>query len=92
MNITDAQRVTGLTGKISRLDVYVVDVSYATQVADTIRTTYPELYVTSYQDRLENLQNMQTMYSQTLNNAESSIAQAQATATQLIVIALQPQA
>jgi len=88
MNITDAQRVTGLTGKISRLDVYVVDVSYATQVADTIRTTYPELYVTSYQDRLENLQNMQTMYSQTLNNAESSIAQAQATATQLIVIAI----
>jgi len=88
MNITDAQRVTGLTGKISRLDVYVVDVSYATQVADTIRTTYPELYVTSYQDRLENLQNMQTMYSQTLNNAESSISQAQATATQLIVIAI----
>jgi putative ABC transport system permease protein len=88
MNIIDAQRVTGLTGKISRLDVYVVDVSYATQVADTIRTTYPELYVTSYQDRLENLQNMQTMYSQTLNNAESSIAQAQATATQLIVIAI----
>ncbi|MEM3760713.1 MAG: FtsX-like permease family protein, partial [Candidatus Bathyarchaeia archaeon] len=88
MNITDAQEVTGLTGKINRLDVYVVDVSYATQVADTIKTTYPELYVTSYQDRLENLQNMQTMYSQTLNNAESSIAQAQATATQLIVIAI----
>jgi len=88
MNITDAQRVTGLTGKISRFDVYVVDVSYATQVADTIRTTYPQLYVTSYQDRLENLQNMQTMYSQTLNNAESSISQAQATATQLIVIAI----
>ncbi|MGC8940403.1 MAG: ABC transporter permease [Candidatus Bathyarchaeia archaeon] len=88
MNITDAQEVTGLTGKISRLDVYVVDVSYATQVADTIKTTYPELYVTSYQDRLENLQNMQTMYSQTLNNAESSISQAQATATQLIVTAI----
>ncbi|MEM3623279.1 MAG: FtsX-like permease family protein [Candidatus Bathyarchaeia archaeon] len=88
MNITDAQEVTGLTGKINRLDVYVVDVSYATQVADTIKTTYPELYVTSYQDRLANLQNMQTMYSQTLNNAESSIAQAQATATQLIVIAV----
>jgi len=88
MNISDAQRVTGLAGKISRLYVYVSDASLATQVADVIKTVYPELYVTSYQDRLANLQRMQEMYTQTLSNAESSIAQAQATATQVIIIAV----
>ncbi|MGB9741015.1 MAG: ABC transporter permease [Candidatus Bathyarchaeales archaeon] len=88
MNISDAQKITGLIEKLSRLDVYVVDTSYETQVADAIKATYPEIYVTTYQDRLESLQNMQTMYSQTLNNAESSITQAQATATQLIIIAV----
>jgi len=88
MNISDAQRVTGLAGKISRLYVYVSDASLATQVADVIKTVYPELYVTSYQDRLANLQRMQEMYTQTLSNAESSIAQAQATATQIIIIAV----
>lgn len=88
MELSDAQRVTGLNGKISRLDVYVSDASLSTQVADVIRAAYPELYVTTYQDRLENLQRMQQMYTQTLSNAESSIAQAQATATQLIIIAV----
>ncbi len=88
MNISDAQRVTGLNGKISRLYVYVSDASFATQVADVIKAMYPELYVTSYQDRLENLQRMQEMYTQTLSNAESSIAQAQATATQVIIVAV----
>ena len=88
MNISDAQRVTGLTGKISRLYVYVSDVSLATQVADVIKTMYPELYVTTYQDRLANLQRMQEMYTQTLSNAESYIAQAQATATQVIIVAV----
>lgn len=88
MNISDAQRVTGLYGKISRLYVYVSDASFATQVAEIIKATYPELYVTSYQDRLANLRRMQEMYTQTLSNAESSIAQAQAAATQLIIIAV----
>jgi putative ABC transport system permease protein len=88
MDISTAQRITGLVGKVSRLYVYVVDVSYATQVADVIKAMYPELYVTSYQDRLANLQRMQEMYTQTLSNAESSIAQAQSTATQLIIIAV----
>jgi putative ABC transport system permease protein len=88
MDISTAQRITGLVGKVSRLYVYVVEVSYATQVADVIKAMYPELYVTSYQDRLANLQRMQEMYTQTLSNAESSIAQAQSTATQLIIIAV----
>ena len=88
MNISDAQKVTGLIGKVSRLDVYVVDASYATQVAEVIKAAYPELYVTTYQDRLENLQRMQTMYTQTLSNAEATIAQAGATATQLIIVAV----
>ncbi|MEM3463984.1 MAG: FtsX-like permease family protein [Candidatus Bathyarchaeia archaeon] len=88
MELSSAQRATGLVGKINKLYVYVSDASIATQVADVIKAMYPELYVTSYQDRLANLQRMQEMYTQTLSNAESSIAQAQSTATQLIIIAV----
>ncbi|MEM4481079.1 MAG: FtsX-like permease family protein, partial [Candidatus Bathyarchaeia archaeon] len=88
LELSDAQKVTGLYGKINRLYVYVSDVSLSTQVADAIKAMYPELYVTSYQDRLANLQRMQELYTQTLSNAESSIAQAQSTATQLIIIAV----
>lgn len=88
MELSDAQKVTGLNGKINRLYVYVRNASVVTQVADAIKAMYPELYVTTYRDRLENLQRMQEMYTQTLSNAESSLAQAQATATQLIIIAI----
>lgn len=88
LELSDAQKVTGLYGKINRLYVYVSDASLSTQVADAIKAMYPELYVTSYQDRLANLQRMQELYTQTLSNAESSIAQAQSTATQLIIIAV----
>jgi len=88
MNITDAQTVTGQVGNVSRFDVYAEDVSYVDSIADVIKAAYSDLYVTTYEDRLTNLENMQEMYTQTLNNAESTLAQTQATATQEIVIAV----
>ena len=81
MNITDAQTVTGQVGNVSRFDVYAEDVSYVNSIADVIKAAYPKLYVTTYEDRLANLQTA-------LNNAESTLAQTQATATQEIIIAV----
>ena len=81
MNITDAQTVTGQVGNVSRFDVYAKDVSYVNSIADVIKAAYPKLYVTTYEDRLANLQTA-------LNNAESTLAQTQATATQEIIIAV----
>jgi putative ABC transport system permease protein len=89
MNISDAQRITGNTGNSSRLDVYAEDVSDVDGIAEVIEAAYSsELYVTTYEDRLANLENMQEMYQTTLENAEASIAQTQATAFQEIVVAI----
>ena len=88
MNISDAQTITGNTGNVSRLDVYAEDVSDVDGIAEVIEAAYSELYVTTYKDRLENLENMQEMYTETLNNAESTLAQTQTTATQEIIVAV----
>jgi len=88
MNITDAQTITGNTGNVSRLDVYAEDASYVDEIAEVIKTAYSDLYVTTYKDRLESLQNMQEMYETTLENAESTLSQTQTVATQEIIIAV----
>jgi len=88
MNISDAQTITGQVGNVSRFDVYAEDVSYVDDIAEVIKAAYSDLYVTTYEDRLATLENMQEMYTQSLNNAESTIAQTQATATQEIIIAV----
>jgi putative ABC transport system permease protein len=88
MNISDAQTITGQIGNVSRLDVYAEDVSYVDGIATVIEAAYSDIYVTTYKDRLENLENMQTMYETTLENAESTLSQTQAIATQEIIIAV----
>jgi putative ABC transport system permease protein len=88
MNITDVQTITDNAGNASRLDVYAEDVSYVNDIADVIEVAYSELQVTTYEDRLENLENMQERYTESLNNAESTIAQTQTTATQEIIVAV----
>lgn len=87
MNITDAQIITGNAGNVSRLDVYVESSSDVDAIADLIEATYSDFYVTTYNDRLESLERMQEMYETTLENAESTLAQTQTTATQVIIIA-----
>jgi len=88
MNISDAQRITDLAGKISRLDVYAEDQSDVDGIASAIEAEYPELSVTTASERLSRLQNMQNMYQNTLQNAEATISQTQTTAFQEIVIAI----
>jgi putative ABC transport system permease protein len=88
MNISDAQTITGNAGNVSRFDVYAKDVSYVDGIAEVIKAAYSKLYVTTYEDRLTRLENMQEMYTQSLNNAESTIAQTQATATEEIIVAV----
>jgi putative ABC transport system permease protein len=94
MNLTDAQTTTDETGNVSRLDVYANDVS----VVDTINTQIQSMYsneinareisVTTYADRLANLQSQQARYTQLLNNAESTVTQTQSVANQEIIVAL----
>jgi len=88
MNLTDAQTVTGEVRNVSRFDVYAEDASYVDAIADVIEATYSELSVTTYKDRLTQLQNMQNMYNETLKNAESTLSQTQTVAFQEIIIAI----
>jgi putative ABC transport system permease protein len=88
MNISDAQKITDLEGKISRLDVYAEDQSYVDGIASTIESNYPELSATTASERLSQFQNMQAMSQNTLQNAEATISQTQTTAFQEIVIAV----
>jgi putative ABC transport system permease protein len=88
MNITDAQTITGNLGNVSRLDVYAEGVSHVDGIATVIEAAYSDVYVTTYADRLENLQRMQEMSEETLKNAESTLSQTQTVATQEIIIAI----
>lgn len=92
MNLSDAQTITGNTGNVSRLDIYAEDVSYVDEIAEVIET-YSEaydlgFYVTTYKDRLENIERMEEMYQSTLESAESTLSQTQTVAFQEIVIAV----
>ena len=88
INISDAQTIAGLAGDSSMLDVYAENTSDVDGIAEVIKATYSELRVTTYKDRLSQLQNMQTMYDETLTNAQSTLTQTQAIATQEIVVAV----
>lgn len=88
MNITDVQTITGQTGNVSRLDVYADSDSSVSGIVDVIEATYSGLYVTTYSDRLQNLQNMHEMNEQMLTNAESTVAQTQTVATQEIIVSV----
>jgi len=70
------------------LDVYAESTSEVDGIAEVIEATYSELQVTTYKDRLSQLQNMQTMYDETLTNAQSTLSQTQTIATQEIIIAV----
>jgi putative ABC transport system permease protein len=88
MNITDAQTAAGLTGNVSRLDVYVENVSDVDSIAEVISVAYTSLQVTTYKDRLSQLDNMQTRYNETLTSAQATVSQTGTIATQEIMIAV----
>jgi putative ABC transport system permease protein len=88
VNITDAQTITGLTGQLSRLDVYAQDQSYVDEIVSKIEELYPELTLTTYETRLSELERMQGIYQSTLQNAQTTITQTQSIAYQEIGIAV----
>ena len=88
MNLSQAQAITGEIGNMSRFDVYAEDISYVDGITEVIKAAYSDLRVTTYKDRLTNFENMQTMYTETLNNAQSTLGQTETVATQEIVVAV----
>jgi putative ABC transport system permease protein len=87
MNLSDAQRITNSTGKISRLDVYGENSSVTDSIATEIKTLY-SISATTYGDRLSALQQTETNLNDMLTRAESTVSQEQTVASQEIVVAI----
>ncbi|MBT0159574.1 ABC transporter permease [Candidatus Bathyarchaeota archaeon A05DMB-2] len=86
MNLSDAQSLTNNTGYITTLYVFANDSSIVTDVANAISSLHPELTVTTAQQRLAQLQALQSSYKTALENAEASISQTQAIALEEIIV------
>jgi putative ABC transport system permease protein len=88
MNLSDAQIVTNNTGYITSLRVFAQSSDIVTQVANSISNQHPELTVTTGQERLTQLENLQTTYNSALTNAQNSIGQTQTTAFEEIIVVI----
>jgi putative ABC transport system permease protein len=88
MEISEAQHITDHEGEVSRIDVYAETEEQVDSIVTEIETLYPEVQLTTYEQRLSQLENMQTMYQSTLENSETTLGQTQAVAYQEIGIAI----
>ena len=88
MSLSDAQSITNNTGYVTSLTVFANDSASVTDVATAISTLHPELSVVTSQQRLEQLQSMQTTYETALDNAEATLAQTQSVAFEEVGVAV----
>ncbi len=86
MNLSDAQTITNNTGYITSLRVFATSSDVVSQVATEIGTLHTELSVTTGQERLNQLQALQSSYDTALANAEASIGQTQVVAFEEIIV------
>ncbi|MCL5876308.1 MAG: FtsX-like permease family protein [Candidatus Bathyarchaeota archaeon] len=86
MNLSDAQRITNNTGYITSLKVFTTSSELVDTVASSISSLHSELTVTTQQDRLNQLQQQQSLYEEALASAQSSLAATEATAIQEIIV------
>ena len=71
MNLSDAQAVTNNTGYITSLRVFAQSSDVVTQVANSISSLHSELTVTTGQERLSQLETLQSTYSTALTSAQT---------------------
>ena len=99
MNLSDAQVLTNNTGYVTTLHVFAETAADVAAVASEVSSLHPELDVVTAEQRLEQLQLMQSAYQVQLQNAESTyqtqvqnaqttMSQTQTQAFQEIVIAI----
>ncbi|MFA5364422.1 MAG: FtsX-like permease family protein [Candidatus Bathyarchaeia archaeon] len=88
MEISEAQQITDLKGQISSIDIYAKTEDQVDSIVSEIEVLYPEIQITTYDERLSQLENMQSMYQTTLENSETTLGQTQAIAYQEIGIAI----
>jgi putative ABC transport system permease protein len=88
MDLADAQAITNNTDTITSLYVYAETKENVNAVANEIASRYPELNVETAQQRLSQLQQMETIYNNQLKQAQETMNQTNIQATIEIVIAV----
>lgn len=91
MNLEDAQELTNNNGTITSFDVFTENSDVVSSVANALSAAYPELIINTAQDRLTQLQNMESMYQNQLQSSKSTYESAIAS-TQNTMNATQTQA
>ena len=86
MNLSDAQTVTNNAGYITSLTVFAQNSDVVSQVASSISSLHSELTVTTGQERLNQLETLQSTYNTALTSAQDSIGATQTTAFEEIVV------
>lgn len=87
MNLADAQAVTNNTNVITSFNVYATSKDTVTSVAQTIQSMHPELTVTTPQDILNQILQLQSTYGERLNGTTALMDGTQMQAIEEIVIA-----
>ena len=86
MNLNDAQTVTNNTGYITSLRVFTDSSDVVSQVANDIGELHSELTVSTGQERLTQLQQIQSTYDAVLENAQASVNSTQMVALEEIIV------
>jgi putative ABC transport system permease protein len=88
MSLSDAQSLTNNTGYVTSLRVFTTDSASVSDVASAISSLHPELTVVTAQQRLDQLQTLQTTYEAALTSAETTLAQTQSIAFEEVGVAV----
>jgi len=86
MNLSDAQSLTNNTGYITSFRIFTTSSDVVSTVAGTISSMHSELTVSTPQERMTQLQQLQSSYTAALTSAENSINSTQTTAFEEIVV------
>jgi len=88
MSLADAQAITNQTDTITQLNVFTDNTSDVTSVANAISALHPELTVSTAQDRLSSLQQVESLYNTELANAKATMNQTNNQALGEIILAV----
>lgn len=88
MNLSNAQRILNLTGKVSQIMVSVKDLSLVDEVVDKIKAAHPDLTVVTYREQQHTAERMQQHYKDMLEQLAANLSQIQVTANQVTLISL----
>lgn len=88
MDLADAQALTNNTDTITSLKAFADNSDVVSSVANAISSLHPELQVSTWQQRLSQLQQMQSLYDAQLENAQATMNQTQSQAFVEIIIAV----